>query len=95
MHACTTLRGRGTQTTVFIPLACTGLQLHFMAQSWIVSLYLDCPPGIPGLMCPTAAARANFTDAVRRGYITWHAFPHNGELELADAGLISVRRRIS
>lgn len=65
-------------------------RLHFMAQSWIVSLYTSCPPGVPGLRCPSPAALANFTDSVARGYITWHAFPHNGELELADAGLIAA-----
>ena len=58
-------------------------RLHFMAQSWIVSLFLDCPPNLPGgLACPTAAQVANFTRAVNSGYIYWHAFPFNGEPEL-------------
>lgn len=59
-------------------------QLKFMTQSWLVSLYLDCPIGVPGLQCPSPAAVANFTDAVKRGYITWHSFPHNAELEVGD-----------
>jgi hypothetical protein len=58
-------------------------QLKFMTQSWLVSLYLDCPVGVPGLQCPSPAAVANFTDAVKRGYITWHSFPHNAELEVS------------
>ena len=57
-------------------------RLRFMSHSWIVSLFLDCPPGIPGLRCPTVGETANFTDAVNRGYIYWHAFPYNGEPEL-------------
>jgi len=41
-----------------------------------------------GLICPTAEALSNFTKAVKAGYITWHAFPFNGELELADESMI-------
>lgn len=64
-------------------------QLKFMTQSWIVSMYLNCPPNVPGLVCPSPAAVANFTDAVKRGFITWHAFPHNAELELGDASMLA------
>ena len=64
-------------------------RLRFMAQSWIVNLFLNCPPNA-GLLCPSPAAIANFTDAVKRGYITWHAFPFNGELELGDASLLAA-----
>ena len=39
---------------------------QFMAQSWIVSLYVDCPPGA-GLMCPDEAALAQFNDSVAKG----------------------------
>jgi hypothetical protein len=77
--------------TQFFPAAATigaelaakggGLGLRFMAQSWIVSLYVDCPPGA-GLDCPDAAALAQFSDSVAKGYIYWHAYPFNGELEL-------------
>lgn len=63
-------------------------RLKFMTQSWIVSMFLDCPPGVPGLVCPSPAEVANITQAIRAGYLTWHAFPHNAELELADAGHI-------
>jgi hypothetical protein len=82
----------------FFPLAYSlGLQLdalggaprlRWMAQSWIVSLYVDCPPNA-GLPCPTPAELANFTDAVKRGYITWHAWPHNAELELCDPSMLA------
>jgi hypothetical protein len=66
--------------TQFFPAAATigaaleakggGLGLKFMAQSWIVSLYVDCPPGA-GLDCPDSAALAQFTDSVSKGYIYW------------------------
>jgi hypothetical protein len=62
-------------------------RLRWMAQSWIVSLYVDCPPNA-GLPCPSAGQLANFTDAVARGYITWHAWPFNSELELCDPSMI-------
>ncbi len=42
-------------------------KMRFTAQSWIVSLFLDCPPNIPGLPCPSAAEVANFTQAVQKG----------------------------
>lgn len=64
--------------------------LHFMAQSYIVSLFLDCPPNIPGLPCPSAELVANVTDAIQRGWITWHAFPYNGEAELMSASTLSA-----
>ena len=41
--------------------------------------YLDCPLR-DGLYCPTAAEVTAFRDAVFRGDIWWHAFPHNAEL---------------
>lgn len=62
--------------------------LKFMAQSWIVSLYTNCPPN-SGLNCPSPAALANFTEAVTKGYIHWHAFPFNAELELLDPSLLA------
>eukprot|EP00911_Craspedida_sp_UC1_P002094 UC1_evm7s1611 len=56
-------------------------RLRWMTQSYIVSLYLDCPLGY-GLHCPNSSAVATFEAAVRAGDITWQAFPHNAELAL-------------
>ena len=64
-------------------------RLKFMAQTYIVSLFLDCPPGLPGLQCPSAAEVADFERAVRAGYITWHALPFNGEPELMSAAMFA------
>lgn len=65
-------------------------RLHFLAQSWIVSLFLDCPPHIPGLLCPSTDEVKNFTRAVNSGYIYWHAFPFNGEPELMSASMFDA-----
>ena len=58
-------------------------RLKWMTQSYLVSLFLDCPPGI-GLSCPSQDAIANFTAAVTAGDIVWQAFPHNAELMMLD-----------
>ena len=55
-------------------------RLVFTTHSYLVSLYLDCPPNM-GLHCPSEEATGRFKDAVNRGDITWHAFPFNGEPE--------------
>lgn len=79
----------------FIPLAhkvgqelesntSTPAKLRFTMQSWIVSLYMHCPEGL-GLHCPNASQLSVFEEAVAKGWITWHAFPHNGEAEAMDA----------
>jgi hypothetical protein len=52
-----------------------------------VSLFLDCPPAL-GVRCPDAAAVADFERAVRDGDITWHAFPHNVQIEIMSDYLI-------
>jgi len=64
-------------------------RLRFMAQSYIVSLYTDCPPNA-GLACPSPEQLQNFTDAVNKGYITWHSWPFNGEFELTDATMVNL-----
>ena len=54
----------------------------------MVSLYRHCnatarDTGLEGkLQCPSAAEFATFEEAVRRGDITWHAFPLNAQPEL-------------
>ena len=51
--------------------------------------YLECPLGL-GLHCPNATQVADFKAAVTAGDITWHAFPHNAELETMDPALIEA-----
>eukprot|EP00698_Gefionella_okellyi_P013605 TRINITY_DN3736_c0_g1_i1.p1 TRINITY_DN3736_c0_g1~~TRINITY_DN3736_c0_g1_i1.p1 ORF type:complete len:789 (-),score=169.87 TRINITY_DN3736_c0_g1_i1:1170-3536(-) len=56
-------------------------RLRFMTQSYLVSLYLDCPPSM-GIHCPNDTARAAFLGALQNGDATYHAFPFNAEPEL-------------
>jgi hypothetical protein len=73
---------------VFFPLAIetadalrgTSDPYTWMTQSWLVSMYLDCPPGL-GFICPNASAVSAFRDAVKRGDIWWHAYAFNDEAE--------------
>ena len=56
--------------------------LRFTAQAWLIDLFFHCPPGVPGLRCPTAAEQAALSNAIARGWLTWHAFPFNSEAEM-------------
>jgi hypothetical protein len=64
-------------------------RLRFTAQSWIVHLFLNCPKeyAARGLLCPSQQELQNFSLAVKKGYITWHAFPFNGQAELSDVSM--------
>jgi hypothetical protein len=67
----------------------TDTKLAFMFQSWIIDLFFDCPAGL-GVHCPSAAAMASVRAAILEGDITWHAFPHNAQLEIMDPSLIEA-----
>ncbi|KAL4235485.1 hypothetical protein ACF0H5_007120 [Mactra antiquata] len=60
----------------------------YTTHPWLVSLYLDCPPNFQfaghQLQCPDFANKTNFIDAIKRGFITWHAGPMNMEFEMMD-----------
>ena len=64
-------------------------RLRWMTHTYLVSLFLDCPPNM-GLHCPNATALANFTAAVTAGDITWQAFPHNAELAATGIGMVEA-----
>jgi len=63
-----------------------GEGLKWMTQSWIISLYLNCPPNL-GLHCPNAENKAMVLDLIKEGVIRWHAFPFNAELALISPDL--------
>ena len=46
----------------------------YTAHAFILSLFFDCPSGM-GLKCPDSEQVARVEAAVRRGDITWTAFP--------------------
>ena len=66
-------------------------RLHFTAQSWLVEMFLNCPQPYmaEGVVCPTTEEISMFKEAVQKGYITWHAFPFNGEAEIMNPSLFS------
>lgn len=71
-----------------------GWRLRFTMQAWYLTLYMHCPPGL-GLHCPSDAAKAALKGAIKEGDITWHAFPHNAELEAGSAGVVRHGLRLT
>lgn len=61
-----------------------GDRFRYMTHSWLLSLFFDC--GATGqrlnVTCPVQAERDELADAIRRGYITWHAAPFNPNYEV-------------
>lgn len=64
-----------------------GDQFKYTTHSMLVSLFLNCPPNM-GFDCPDAATLACFRDAVKKGYINWHAAPFNPHYEVFDENLL-------
>jgi len=58
-------------------------------HSYLVSLYLDCPVGM-GFHCPDAAAQAALREGIAAGDVTWHAFPHNAQVEFMDPHMLAA-----
>lgn len=63
----------------------------YTTHSWLVSMYIDCPPDLVlagvKLKCPNETAVAAFVEAVKAGYITWHAAPMNMQTDNIDSWL--------
>ncbi|KAK9837747.1 hypothetical protein WJX74_004142 [Apatococcus lobatus] len=62
-------------------------RLIFTTHAYLLSLYFDCPE-FAGFHCPNETAKEVIRDAIRRGWITWHAFPYNGQMEMFDSSLL-------
>ncbi|XP_064635119.1 uncharacterized protein LOC135492532 [Lineus longissimus] len=67
---------------------------RYTTHPWLVSMYLDCPKHIhllPGdkVKCPSAEDIEVFTQAVKLGFITWHAGPMNMQYEFLDGALLA------
>eukprot|EP00912_Choanoflagellata_sp_UC4_P001668 UC4_evm5s1059 len=77
----------------------------WMTQSWLVSMFRHCKesvinrfgrPGDPtDIICPNATQLEDFEAAVKRGDISWHAFPHNSEPEMYDPDLFLASLNIT
>ena len=63
------------------------VQMRFTTQSWLLSLFFDCPPGL-GIHCPSEESIRNMNTCIEKDWITWHAFPHVAELEIMDESSI-------
>ena len=61
----------------------------WMTQPYVLSNALDCPPNM-NFTCLDDATRAQLVDAMKRGVITWHAFPYNSEAELHSVDLFEA-----
>ena len=66
----------------------------WMTQPYILSNALSCPPNM-NFTCPSPQLRASVLDAMRRGAITWHAFPYNSEAELHSPDLFEFGIQLS
>eukprot|EP00117_Sycon_ciliatum_P028500 scpid54371/ scgid0629/ len=69
-------------------------RLVFLTHTYLVSLYMDCPPAM-GIHCPTSAQKQTFMEAVKRGDIVWHAMPFNSELELLDVSMVAFSLQLT
>jgi hypothetical protein len=68
--------------------------LVYTTHAYLVSLYLDCPVGM-GYYCPNKGEISEFKKAVQNGYIRWHAFPFNAEVELMHPNLFEFSLEMS
>lgn len=71
-----------------------GYRLKFMAQSWYIWLYFNCPPNL-GITCPSEQEQGALRDAISRGDVTYHAFPHNAELSTGSPLIITEGLRLT
>eukprot|EP01048_Picozoa_sp_COSAG05_P001148 COSAG05_NODE_37_length_27688_cov_18.080394_20_plen_269_part_00 len=85
--------GSAAATAAMLRTAGAAPRFQYMADSWVVDLFRECPQAFPsvglpwdpeGLVCPNASLAATVLDAVKSGDIWMHAFPHNGQAELMD-----------
>ena len=61
-------------------------RLVFTTHPFLVYLYYNCYPEL-GLHCPNETQVGEFTDAIIRGDVVWHAFPFNAQMEFYDKSL--------
>ena len=76
------------------------LTFSWMTQSWLISMYLDCPPNFDyngvSLHCPNDTMRDHIiNNGIKKGIIYWHAFPFNSQLEVYDSSLAEFGLKLS
>jgi hypothetical protein len=66
------------------------LDFRFMFQPYPMSMFLNCPNGIPNLRCPNESTLALVTKAIERGSIWLNGFPSNAEFALMSPALLKA-----
>eukprot|EP01083_Nonionella_stella_P103862 297095_1 len=66
----------------------------WMTQSWLISMFFDCPIGF-GLHCPSQSRKDYIQKGIDKGYIYWHAFPFNSQLEVYDTSMLEFGLKLS
>ena len=69
-------------------------RLVFTTHPFLVHLYYNCYPAL-GLHCPSQVQLEDFTAAINRGDIVWHAFPFNAQMEFYDSSLADFGFRMT
>ena len=73
----------------------SSIGLRFTAQMWLIEMFFNCPPGVPGLRCPTAAEQQGVTTAIEKGWLTWHSFPFNSELDMHSPAMLQAGMQLA
>ncbi len=71
----------------------------YTTHSWLVYMYLNCPPGLTlnniTIHCPSPEQIQTFEEAIKKGYIHWHAGPMNMQMELMNKQMLDVAKWMS
>eukprot|EP01084_Bolivina_argentea_P044396 81697_1 len=68
-------------------LSASNITFQYLTHSWLLSLYLECPPNA-GLHCPTEAQKQSLINNLLLDQtLTIHSFPFNSQNELYDKSL--------
>ena len=70
------------------------LPFTWMTQSWLISLYFNCPPNM-GLNCPNQTMKDYIKFGIDKRYIYWHSFPFNSQMEVYDISMLEFGLKLS
>ncbi|EDQ86449.1 uncharacterized protein MONBRDRAFT_33848 [Monosiga brevicollis MX1] len=85
---------RAAQVGAALAQSNSSAQLRWLTHSYLISLYFDCPANA-GLHCPSEANKTLVENAIRAGYIYWHALPHNLETALLTPEMLTFAIRMT
>lgn len=71
----------------------------YTTQPWLISLYLNCPPNIifngTRVQCPSSHEVQVFDNAIKKGYIAWHAGPMNMQIEFMNKAVLEASLKVA